>query len=98
MNALFLGYVNTVVLILLEDITALVEWDMTLWLDTTAPVYKPILLLLLLLIILILYMQISMSARHLHVITPALTMWVVLCAPVMMGMYWMMISCPVMVR
>ena len=43
-------------------------------------------------------LQTLMSACHLHVVTPALTMWVVLCAPVMMDMYWIVISCPVMVR
>ena len=38
-----------------------------------------------------------MSAHHLHVITPVLTLWVVLCALVMMDMYWIMMDCPAMV-
>ena len=38
-----------------------------------------------------------MSAHHLHVIKPVLTLWVVLCAPVMMDMYWIVMGCPAMV-
>ena len=38
-----------------------------------------------------------MSAHHLHVIKPVLTLWVVLCALVMMAMYWIMMDCPAMV-
>jgi len=38
-----------------------------------------------------------MSACHLHVDTPVLTLWVVLYAPVMMDMYWIVMDYPVMV-
>ena len=38
-----------------------------------------------------------MNVYHLHVITPVLILWVVLCAPVMMDMYWIMMGCHVMV-
>ena len=38
-----------------------------------------------------------MNAHYLHVNTPVLTLWVVLCAPVMMDMYCIVMDCPVMV-
>ena len=38
-----------------------------------------------------------MSAYHLHVDTPVLTLWVVLYAPVIMGMYWIVMDYLVMV-
>ena len=38
-----------------------------------------------------------MSVYHLHVVTPALILWVVLCALVMMDMYWIVMGCPVTV-
>ena len=38
-----------------------------------------------------------MSVHHPHVVTPVLTLWVALSAPVTMDMYWIMMDCPAMV-
>ena len=38
-----------------------------------------------------------MNAYHLHVITPVLTLWAVLSAPVIWDMYWIVMDYPVMV-
>ena len=41
--------------------------------------------------------QTLMNVHHLHVVIPVPTLWVVLCALVMMDMYWIVIDCPALV-